>query len=187
MKILITGGSAPIAESIIHRLLSQDHEIVVFDIQQNLALPEAVTFIRGDIRDFDAVANAGRGCDTGLHLVALAGSSKSEDIINVNVSGAYAFFIAARKNHFSTAVLASSAPVHLPPDNSDDDLLLRTSNDSDHVYDLTKSLQEVMARDFFAHGLPVTCLRFGHIVDGSTNTNLDDEMPLAEFDYCRGG
>lgn len=47
-------------------------------------------------------------------------------------------------------VVASSAPVHLAPTELDNGSLLRTSGGNDHVYDQTKVLQEVIARDFHA-------------------------------------
>ena len=55
------------------------------------------------------------------------------------------------------------------------------------VYDLTKALQEVLARDFHAHGLPVICIRLGHIVHGKDEMTLDRSKALSEENYCRGG
>ncbi len=159
----------------------------MFDVKQTADLPARVHFVLGDVRHFAAVHEAAAGCDAGIHLAALAGDSSGEDIMSVNVLGAYAFLSAAEKARFHTAIVASSAPVHLEADPLDDGFLLRTSDSSDHVYDLTKTVQEVVARDFHAHGLPVLCLRFGHIVCGANETDLDGMTPLTELDYCRGG
>jgi len=83
------------------------------------------------------------------------------------------------------SVLASSAPVHLPLNDFDTNPLLRT--DKDDVYDLSKKLQEIIAQDYHSHGLPVLCLRFGHIVRGMEQLTLDSKTSLDDLDYCRGG
>lgn len=160
--------------------------MVAYDLDGS-RLPGEAQFIKGDVRNFSRVVNAAASCDAGIHLASLAGDSKDEDILSVNVLGAYGFLQAAQQAPFQSAVIASSAPVHVAPNSLDDDLLLRTSDGGDHVYDLTKTLQEVIGRDFHAHGLPVCCVRFGHIVRGAEELNLERSKPLAREYYCRGG
>ena len=187
MRVFVTGGSSDVGYFLAQKLVADGHGVVAFDITDRSDPVDGVEFVEGDIRDFAAVRHAAGDCDTGIHLAVCAGESSAEDIMSVNVSGAYAFLMAARTANFRSSIVASSAPVHLAPDAPDDNMLLRTSGDDDHVYDLTKALQEFIARDFHSHGLPVLCLRFGHIVWGKEETNLDSPIPLREFDYCRGG
>lgn len=186
MKIFITGGNSDAGVALAEKLIPQGHTVVAYDLNGN-QLPGEVQFIEGDVRDFPRVVNAAGSCNAGIHLASLAGESKDEDILSVNVLGAYGFLRAAQRAQFQSAVIASSAPVHLSPSALDDGFLLRTSDGGDHVYDLTKTLQEVIGRDFHSHGLPVCCVRFGHIVRGAEEVNLERSRPLSSEDYCRGG
>jgi len=183
MRTLITGVSSEIGRSLSNNLVSQGHEVVGFDIKQPINLHEKAVFVQGDVRDVSMLVRAAQGCNTGIHLAVQADDAK--DLIDVNVSGAYHFMIAAQKSNFVNSILASSAPVHL--DEQDNRELLRTSADEDHAYDLSKVLQEVIFRDFHAHGTAAMCLRFGHIVWGERELNLGTPIPLTDFDYCRGG
>ena len=186
MRTLITGVSSDVGRYLAAHLIDNGHEVVGFDTTEFDALT-GVEFVQGDVRDFAAVADASRACDTGVHLAVRAGDASAEDIVGVNVSGAYGFMAAARRNRFRNSIVASSAPVHLAPGPGDNEVLLRTSQDDDHVYDLSKALQEVVARDFHAHGTPAMGLRFGHVVWGEREVNLDEPTPLVALDYCRGG
>lgn len=169
------------------RLLDDGHGVVGFDILHNDELPKQISFIQGDIRESTEVEAIAVNCDTGVHLAALAPKSSERDIASVNVFGAYSFLRAAKEACFYNTIIASSAPVHLPPCKSDNTMLPKSSIDEDHIYDLTKSLQEVIANDFHTHGLPVLCLRFGHVVFGNDELNLKRTKDLRKEDYCRGG
>src|SRR5579871_5848005 len=161
MNVLITGGAGGIGIELSRKLVSSGHSVVVYDLK-NDGLPTGVQFIQGDVRDFNRLALAAEGCDCGVHLAALGSTSDAEDIVSVNILGVFGFLAAARKGCFRISAVASSAPVHLAPSELDNGFLLRTAGGDDHIYDLTKALQEVIARDFHSHGLPTVCLRFGH-------------------------
>ena len=186
MDVLITGCNSDVGVALSERLVASGHTVRAYDVDGSRR-PGAIEFVEGDVRDFGLLATVAEGCDVGLHLAALSGDSPAADILSVNVLGAYGFLSAASKNAFRTSVVASSAPVHLDPRPSDDAPLLRTSADRDHTYDLSKTLQEVIGRDFHAHGLPVLCLRFGHIVLGEEEKTLDRSKDLSSEAYCRGG
>jgi nucleoside-diphosphate-sugar epimerase len=186
MNVLITGGAGSVGVELSKRLISLGHGVVVYDLK-NDCLPDKVQFVKGDVRDFERLALAAGNCDGGFHLAALSGASELKDIVSVNLLGAFSFLAAAQKARFRNSVLVSSAPVHLAPSEWDSGPLPRTSEGADHVYDLTKGLQEIIARDFHAHGLPILCLRLGHIVRGGEETNLQRSMLLKDEEYCRGG
>lgn len=186
MNVLIAGGAGEIGIGLSKQMLSSGHGVVVYDLEKR-GLPDGVRFVEGDVRDFERVAWAADGCDAGIHLAVLAGKAAAEDIVSVNVLGVFGFLAAARKARFRNSVVIGSAPVHLAAKEPDDDFPLATSQGDDHVYDLTKSLQEVIARDFHAHGLPTRCLRLGHIVRGEEEANLQRSMSLRQEQYCRGG
>jgi len=170
MNILITGGLGKTAQPIIALLREGGHSISIFDIAGG-----------DDIRDYDAVAGAARGMDAVIHLaVNTADPHDGALTFQTNVYGAYNVLRAAQSNRVGKVLLASSAPVHLPPGCS-------CSSDEDFAYDLTKLLQESMAQHFSAtFAMNILVLRLGHIVDGKAQTDLGGG-PLAKLSYCRGG
>lgn len=184
MKILVTGACGEIGLAVTAKLASAGHGVVGYD-RIGADLPDGATLIEGDVRDFAHVAEAASGCDAGIHLAAVSGQATANDILSVNALGAYGFLAAARDARFRHTIIAGSASVHLPPSDRDNSFP-PPSLDGD-VYDLSKSLQEVMADDFRSHGLPVICLRFGHVVHGEQETSLDGQLPLQDEHYCRGG
>ena len=109
---------------------------------------------------------------------------------STNVLGTYNVFEAARRQEVSKVVLMGSAPVHLAPLESgrvDARTRLPTSAGGDHLYDLTKRLQEEIARGFCeTYEMEVVVLRAGHVVDGINGVDAKG-TPLGELQYCRGG
>ena len=185
MKILITGSSSEIGQGIAGALLDEGHSVVAFDQTRCSIEHERLISVEGDVRQLDELIGSSVGCDAGIHLAVLAGDSEGMELLSVNVLGAYAFLMASKQAGFCSSVLVSSAPVHLEP--SEFDLgLINSSRDAD-LYDLSKNIQEIIAQDFNLHGLPVFCLRIGHVVFGERALNLDAPIPLDQLEYCRGG
>ncbi len=187
MKALITGVSSSIGIAVSNRLLEAGHQVVGIDIRTPASSPNGLEFVAANVRDIDALMIAAGGCDTGIHLAVNADASRPTQIFDTNTAGAYNFLRVAQDIGFRNAIIASSAPVHLSAAGAATDTTLATSTTEDHPYDLSKLLQEAIARDFHSHGVPVMCLRFGHVVLGAQGVNLDDKTPLAELTYCRGG
>lgn len=187
MKTLITGVSSRIGIALSAQLLAAGESVVGVDTRQPEGAPPRLDFLEADVRDSNVLNIAANGCDNGIHLAVNADQTRPTDIFETNVVGAYNFLTAAQNNDFSNSIVASSAPVHLNPDIVETARQLPSSTGPDHAYDLSKALQEAVARDFHHHGTPTMCLRFGHIVLGQRALNLDSPIPLADFDYCRGG
>lgn len=80
-KIFITGGAGYIGTSLIPLLLSQGHEVTVYDSLMfnsgDKLIPffasKSFSFIRGDVRDKDKLRDAIKGYDIIIHLAALVG------------------------------------------------------------------------------------------------------------------
>ncbi len=80
MKALITGGAGFIGANLAHRLIGRGEDVTVFDnlsrprTEHNIAWlrqghgPAAFRFIKGDVRDYPALAEAARGADVVYHL-----------------------------------------------------------------------------------------------------------------------
>src|SRR5262245_57036344 len=78
-RIFITGGAGFIGSHLVSQLVERNH-VVVFDNLHRNALQFAhleghqhLTFIKGDVLDFDAVRKAIDGCQIVIHCAAIAG------------------------------------------------------------------------------------------------------------------
>ena len=73
-------------------------------------------FILGDIRDYDSVYNALKGCDTVLHLAALIGIPYSYyspiAYVKTNIEGTYNVLEASRKLKLKNIVITSTSEVY---------------------------------------------------------------------------
>jgi len=79
-KVFITGGAGYIGTTLIPKLLSEGHEVTVFDMLLhggNQLVPffrnKNFNFIRGDIRNFQSLKEAVKGQDVIIHLAAIVG------------------------------------------------------------------------------------------------------------------
>lgn len=81
MKILITGGAGFIGCNSADQFIQKGHDVVIFDNLSRVGADDnldwlqrrhdaALTFHRGDVRDYDALANAVAGVDVVLHLAS---------------------------------------------------------------------------------------------------------------------
>ncbi|NTU72465.1 MAG: NAD-dependent epimerase/dehydratase family protein [Coriobacteriia bacterium] len=121
-RYLVTGGAGFIGSSIARRLLSEGHEVVVLDNfstgrRSNLyGIESDITLFEGDLRSYERVHNAVRGCDYVLHLGALPSVPRSvQDPLtsnDVNVNGTLNVVLAARDNGVRRVVVASSSSVY---------------------------------------------------------------------------
>ena len=170
MNILVTGALGKTARPILALLREAGHAITSFDLAAG-----------GDVRDYRAIDAATRGMDAVIHLAVNVANPRDAALsFQTNVYGTYNVLRAAQSNHVQKVLLASSAPVHLPPGAACDP-------GEDFTYDLTKHLQEAMALDFAqTYSMNILVLRLGHIVDGKTQTDLHG-VPLSGVAYCRGG
>lgn len=194
MRILLTGVSGRTAEPIVHTLSAAGHQLVGFDRLPPSPAIQALLqhFIQGDIGHSDEIVSAAAGCEAILHLAVAVGDNdytQPEIPFATNVKGAYNIFEAARRSKSGRVLLTSSAPVHLTHTNPvlDAQRPLPVSTGEDHLYDLTKRLQEEIGRSYSeTFGLATIVLRLGHIVNGAQQTTLDGQ-PLTQLNYCRGG
>ena len=66
MKVLITGGSGACGSA----LMALPHDLVIYDRERPVQLPEGSTFVQGDIRDGERLRQAMEGCQALIHLAA---------------------------------------------------------------------------------------------------------------------
>jgi UDP-glucose 4-epimerase len=120
MKTLVTGGAGFIGSNLVKQLLESGNDVVVMDnlmsgYQSNLDPYPDVRFIKGDIRDEDAVADAIKGVEVVFHLAASVGNKRSIDNplvdAGINVMGTLIVLEAARRAGVRKIVASSSAGI----------------------------------------------------------------------------
>jgi dTDP-alpha-D-glucuronic acid decarboxylase len=203
MSVLVTGGGGFIGSHLVEALLEQGKEVIVFDnvaleeLQNISHLKNKITFIKGDITDKDAVADAvSEDVEIIYHLSAIVGVTNyvNEPLktIDVNVIGTRNIIEAALKRktkivYTSTSEIFGKNP-NVPWKEDDDRVLGNTSIDR-WTYSTSKAMGEHM---LFAinksHGLPMTIVRYFNvygprqppifIIPASVHKVLNNTRPL---------
>jgi uronate dehydrogenase len=197
MKVLVTGAFGWTAESIIQALHAAGHKVIGFDLPEAECPPHIEPLLekvhRGDVGVLAGLYIALNELDAVIHLAVATGRMDYQTPtkpFETNVRGTYDVFEAARQQGVKRVILASSAPVHLMSELGTGFHAVtdyRSSPDKDHLYDLTKRLQEEIAKDFCAtYGMSCVTLRFGHIVDSRQGVDAKG-VPLKDLTYAKGG
>ena len=108
-KILITGATGFIGSHLAEHLVQKGFNVVAFDRYntnnhwgwlEDSEYKNDIEVILGDVRDYDSVSKAMKGCDAVFHLAALIGIPYSYvsplAYIRTNVEGAYNVLEAAK-------------------------------------------------------------------------------------------
>jgi UDP-glucose 4-epimerase len=122
MKYLITGGCGFIGSHIAEALVKDGQDVVVFDnlssgYERNIShIRSRVEFVKGDIRDPDALNRAVKGANFLFHEAALVSVFDSverpADNDAINITGTLNVLSAARAHKVKRVVMASSAAVY---------------------------------------------------------------------------
>jgi nucleoside-diphosphate-sugar epimerase len=125
-KILITGGAGYVGHVLTPRLLSQGHEVTVFDTLYfgcNLPNDPKLRVIKGDIRDTERLSAALQGQDTVLHLACISNDASFELDENLSKTINYDCFepmvVAAKRAGVRRFVYCSSSSVYGVSDSPD--------------------------------------------------------------------
>jgi NAD+ dependent glucose-6-phosphate dehydrogenase len=194
-KIAVTGSEGTIGKRLCADL-ARDHEVVRIDVH---GAP-----VQADVRDFDALVDALRGCETVVHLAgAVAVDLDWETNYSVNIGGTYNVYEAARRNGLGRIIFASSnhcigmnevqnAPSIYEPASGH---LVGTGAPyrPDGLYGVWKAFGEVLGRYYSdKYGMQVACIRIGSITqaddprhesvrESSGWLNLTDEQKFKRY------
>lgn len=121
-RFLVTGGAGFIGGHTTELLLSEGHEVLVFDnfytgSMSNLdTVADRIQIVNGDIRDTVGLSDAMQGIDFVIHLAAEISNPKSvEDPVwanAINVDGTLNVLIAARDAGVQRLMMASSCAIY---------------------------------------------------------------------------
>lgn len=159
-KVLITGGSGFLGVHLARKLLRQNYEVTLFDIAPLDAkdLTQKVKYIKGDIRNKKAVANAIKNHQYVVHAAAALPILREKKIIfDINIRGTNSVLEGSLKNKVKRLVFISSTavygvPRHLPE---------KETNPLDPIgyYGESKVAAEELCLEYAKNGLSVNILR----------------------------
>lgn len=125
MKILVTGAAGFIGSHLVEKCVEQGYEVRAFvhynsknnwGWLENSKYKNDMEVIAGDIRDYDFVYNAMKGCKTVFHLAALIGIPYSYisplAYIKTNVESTYNFLQAAKELDVENILITSTSETY---------------------------------------------------------------------------
>lgn len=125
MKIVITGGKGFIGSHLAEYMIEAGYKVLVFDRYnsdnnwgwlENSKYKNDLEVILGDIRDYDSVHKAIKGCDAVFHLAALIGIPYSYvsplAYIRTNIEGTYNVLEASKSENLEQILIASTSETY---------------------------------------------------------------------------
>lgn len=141
MRVLLTGGSGDLGQTLVPILLAKGDTPVILDVRPPPELRDGAVFIEGSILDRPKLPEIFRGCDCIVHIAAWhgihedRGEKTSYDFFDLNVRGAFEVFEAAASLGIDKIVFISTTSVYRP----------------DSRYGSSKILAEAIAEDYRKH------------------------------------
>lgn len=188
LKFFITGSSGYIGKAICSQIIDENHEVIGFDLLDSDLQRSRYHHIKGYMNEKSKLMEALDNCNCIIHSAVFRGDydTNLNTAFESNVFGTFLLYECIRKLNDAKVILLSSAPVDkgAPLNNP---LLWKSHSREDHAYDLTKRLQEEIAKDYSeTFNLSTIILRLGHIVDGKNGVDLEGNS-LKNLKYCLGG
>jgi nucleoside-diphosphate-sugar epimerase len=155
---LVTGGAGFLGINMTRYLLARGQRVVSLDIAEfNYAERDAISEVRGDIRDRAAVETAMAGVDVVIHTAAALPLYTPEEIYTTDIEGIRVVLQVALEHKVERVVHVSSTAVYGIPDHHplvEDDKL-----DGVGPYGEAKVIAEQVCQEYRARGLCVPIIR----------------------------
>ena len=141
MKVLLTGGSGDLGQTLVPKLLDRGDAPLILDVRAPRDLRPGAAFIQGSILDRPQLPELFRGCDCIVHIAAWhgihedRGEKDAYDFFDLNVRGTFEVFEAAASLGIGKIVYISTTSVYRP----------------DSRYGSSKILAEAVAEDYRKH------------------------------------
>lgn len=158
MTYFITGGSGFLGINLVRFLLEKGEQVIVYDIS-DFDYPEKhkITFVKGDIRNFETLSSAMRGADIVVHTAAALPLYSEKDIYSTDIEGTRNVLSAAEKNNVKRFIHISSTAVYGIPDHHpllENDALVGVG-----PYGKSKIAAEHMCAEYRKKGMIVSIIR----------------------------
>jgi UDP-glucose 4-epimerase len=120
MRVLLTGGSGNLGQTLVSKLLDKGDTPVVLDVRAPPRLNEGAAFIEGSVLDRSKLTEIFRGCDCIVHIAAWhgihedRGEKDAYDFFDLNVRGTFEVFEAAAAAAIGKVVFISTTSVYRP-------------------------------------------------------------------------
>jgi nucleoside-diphosphate-sugar epimerase len=143
MKVLLTGGSGNLGQTLVPKLLVEGHTPVILDVRAPQPLREGAVFIEGSVLDRSKLTEIFRDCDCIVHIAAWhgihedSGEKNAYDFFDLNVRGTFEVFEAAASVGIGKVIFISTTSVYRPGTR----------------YGSSKILAERIAEDYRTHRL----------------------------------
>ncbi len=95
MKVLLTGGSGDLGQTLVPKLVNKGDTPVILDVRAPRDLNQEGVFIQGSILDRSKLKGLFLGCDCIVHIAAwhgiheIRGEKNSYDFFDLNVRGTF--------------------------------------------------------------------------------------------------
>jgi nucleoside-diphosphate-sugar epimerase len=120
MKVLLTGGSGDLGQTLVPKLLNKGDIPVILDVRAPRDLKQQGVFIEGSILDRPKLKELFLGCDCIVHIAAwhgiheIRGEKKAYDFFDLNVRGTFEVFEAAVSLGINKIIYISTTSVDKP-------------------------------------------------------------------------
>ena len=121
MKVLLTGGSGNLGQTLVPRLIDRGDTPVILDVRPPRSLLNGrAVFIEGSVLDRPMLTAIFRGCDCIVHIAAWhgihedRGEKDAYDFFDLNVRGTFEVFEAAASAGIGKVILISTTSVYTP-------------------------------------------------------------------------
>jgi nucleoside-diphosphate-sugar epimerase len=158
-RYLVTGGSGFLGINLIRYLLQKGHKVTCIDIA-DFDYPDTkdrIDFIKGDIRDKQAVAKAMAGAQLVVHTAAALPLYKKEDIFSTDIDGTKNLLEEALRQKAERFIHISSTAVYGIPDHHP--LLENDKLDGVGPYGIAKIEAENVCLEYRKKGMCVPIIR----------------------------
>src|SRR5271154_47332 len=120
MKVLLTGGSGDLGQTLAPILLARGDVPVILDVRAPRNSRKGASFIEGSILDRPKLTDMFRGCDCIVHIAAWhgihedRGEKDAYDFFDLNVRGTFEIFEAAASACIGKVIFISTTSVYRP-------------------------------------------------------------------------
>jgi NAD dependent epimerase/dehydratase len=124
-KLLITGAGGFIGSHLVEKCIEEGYTVKAFvhynsrnswGWLENSYLRNDIEVVSGDVRDFDSVCSAIKGCDSVFHLAALIGIPYSYEsplaYIRTNIEGTYNVLQSSKMHNLSNVIITSTSETY---------------------------------------------------------------------------